>query len=125
MHAYASVIRSAYKHVEVTRDQRAIVFLTGTKADPMIVDGSDFDDGMNILVPSAWWFAHQWAMFETWQDHRREGFIPEDTILLNHWKHNMTIYGTLKKHFSDRFVFALLALFAKFLGHWGVWQTPH
>ena len=82
MHAYASVIRSAYKHVEVTREGRAIVFLAGTKADPMIVDGCDSEDGMNILVPSARWFANQWAMFESWQDHRRKGFIPEDTMFV-------------------------------------------
>ena len=82
MHAYASVICSAYKHIELTWDQRAILFLAGTKVDPMIVDRSDFEDGMNIFVPSARWSAHQWALFETWQDHRREGFVPEDTMFV-------------------------------------------
>ena len=80
MHAYASVIRSAYKHVEVTRDQRASVFLAGMKTNPMIVDGLDSEDRMNMLVPLARCSAHEWAMFEMWQDHRREGFIPKNAM---------------------------------------------
>ena len=52
------------------------------KSQPMIVDTLDSEDRMNMLVPSARWSAHQWAMFETWQDHLREGFIPKDMMFV-------------------------------------------
>ena len=46
------------------------------------MDGSDSEDGLNILVPSVRWSAHQWPMFEMWQDNWREGFIPENTMFV-------------------------------------------